>query len=124
MANNLQADNHDFNAGIWQQTQDIYGPVTHVDVRNANTARLRRIEQARQADAPGWFQENVGGSVTEAGFYLTTMNDGSRTAPEARLDWMNYWFSKFQSRTRWLEILLLIASSQPASSNRSRLAST
>ena len=99
MSNNLNADNYDFNQGIWDQTRAIWGDVTHVNVNMANSARLSRITEAKQQDAPGWFLENEGGSLTEHGFYLTTMNDNLANVndPQARLDWMDHWFGMLLS---------------------------
>lgn len=97
MTFNQNADNTDFNATIWGMTEGFFGGASHIDVSLANTARLGRIQQAMQQDTPGWFSENQGGSLTEHGFYLTTMNDPTNSDlnnPQARLDWMDHWFRK------------------------------
>ena len=95
MADNMNADNHDFSEDVFQETLDIIGNQDHIDIATANTMRLRRVDQAQSptGDAPGWFQENAGGSLAEAGFYLTTMNDNpDRTNPQANLAHLSYWW--------------------------------
>lgn len=89
-------NNFAFNASVWEETLDWYGPVQHIDVVSANTARLGRIGQAKLDDWPGWFVENDGGSLAEHSFTLTSMNDpavGTVENPSARLDWVSYWIS-------------------------------
>lgn len=98
MTDNQNADNHDFNQGVWDQTKALFGNADHITVDLANTAREGRINQAKAADTPGWFVENSGGSTTEHAFYLTTMDDPALNPPvgnpdpHARLDWMDHWF--------------------------------
>lgn len=96
MAYDQNGDNHDFNATIWNLSLDFYGPGPHIDAASANTARLGRVAQARQQDFPGWFLENAAGSLAEHGFILTSMNDPTVGTPDhlqARLDWVDYWFT-------------------------------
>lgn len=92
---NQNGDNTDFADDTWSETVAFWGGATHIDVGLANTARLGRINEAMSEDTPGWFVENDGGSLTEHGFYLTTMNDPTNedaANPQARLDWMDHWF--------------------------------
>ena len=54
MSFNLTADNHDFNATIWNMTKAFYGNATHININLANVARTGRIAQSKVQDAPGW----------------------------------------------------------------------
>jgi len=101
MAHDQHANNHEFNQTIWNRSLAIYGATSHIGLKFANTARIKRVEQAMGADFPGWFQENVGGSLAEHAFILSTMNDPAYGVnldtpganPQARMDWFNFWMS-------------------------------
>lgn len=98
MAHDQNANNVAFNQTIWNRSLAIYGATSHIGIKFANTARIKRVQQAQGADFPGWFIENVGGSLAEHSFILSTMNDpavASIAAPQARMDWLNFWISMF-----------------------------
>ena len=114
---NQNSNNYDFDTGVWGQTLAAWGGATHIDLSLANSARLARIAEAQAVDTPGWFIENDGGSLTEHGFYLSTMNDQAvspgqdATNPQARLDWIAHWFQQEELPTvsGWVKPTQLIS---------------
>lgn len=91
-------DNHDFNTTVWDYMLAVVGDATHISASIANTMRLTRVAQAQVEDTPGWFVEEVTNSVNEAAFYLSVMHDPTLgldrdTDPQARADWVDYWFA-------------------------------
>lgn len=97
---NQDGNDYDFNTTVWGQTLATWGGATHIDLSLANSARLTRNAQQQAIDTPGWFVENDGGSLTEHGFYLSTMNDQTVSPgqdpnnPQARVDWIMHWFQQ------------------------------
>jgi hypothetical protein len=95
---NGTGNNYSFNQTIFDMTLEIWGSSeTHINYQTAETARLRRNEQAKAVDDAGWFVENDGGALTEHAFYLSTMSDpaeGDPSTGNARIDWVAYWFGK------------------------------
>ena len=106
LTSNQHADNHDFNQGQWNGILNVYSVAPNVNVSMANTARQYRIADAKSSDTPGWFIEADGGAGAEFGFTLTTMNDhaiaqvGSANYPQARVAWIDYWFSESTLKSR------------------------
>lgn len=97
---NHNTDYHTFNESIWDKTLDYFGGATHIDFPLAHTALFNRIAEQEKIDTPGWFVENVNGSLLEHAFILSTMNDPEvnpsydPNVGAARLDWVNHWFQQ------------------------------
>jgi len=123
-------DNVDFNQTILDDTLAIWGGATHIDFQLSETARLRRFEQQAAIDDPMWFQENDGGSLTEHGFFQSTMSDplaGDPSVGNARSDWIQYWWENQRLPTDigWVKPTTVISQTQIASiTNACQSAST
>lgn len=102
MQTNQNADSQQFNQATWDKTLAIYGASTHIGLKFANSARIKRNQQAQADDFPGWFSMANGAPQAENAFILSSMNDPAMGVnlntpganPQARVDWTNYWISK------------------------------
>lgn len=92
-------DNFNFNATIFGRTQDAWGRgKTHIDINDAATGRVRRLEQSERDDLPGSYIRNDDVTAEENAFILFAMNDHfvnpDLSKPKARKEWVEYWFEK------------------------------
>ena len=105
---NVPADNHDFNATIFQTSLAVLNGDSHMTFSQANEVRLQRESIASVADKPGWFTVAQDTQETELGFIFAVMKDFNLpnylTNPIVRVDWWDFWFSKSYIPTQMQEL--------------------